>query len=67
MPLDPLMTGPNTIVIEYEEDELSDLLFGPGDYLPDSLEITIIYKGTEDGTNVGKLAFYTYLRTVPVK
>ena len=53
MPLDPLITGPNTIVIEYEENEASDLFFGPGDWLPDFLDVTIIYKGTVDGTNVG--------------
>ena len=55
MPLDPLITGPNTVVIEYEENELSDLILGPGDWLPDFLEVTIIYKGTVDGTNVGRL------------
>ena len=59
MPLDPLITGPNTILIEYEEDPLSDLVFGPGDWLPDNLEIAIIYKGTVDGTNVGKFIVCT--------
>ena len=40
--LDPLITGPNTIVIEYD-----------GNNLPREIDVTIAYKGTVDGANIG--------------